>query len=99
MNKEIEKIIRPEGDEDGSDDEKKKKGGKGSNVNRIMKNRLQKLITTNDETCVHSEHCSVLLTVVLIFTQWSKSFCCFHGPTLKKEVAAVLQDYQEANLL
>jgi hypothetical protein len=52
VNKEIERIIRPEGDEEASDEEKKKKGGKGSNVNRLMKNRLQKLITTTDETYV-----------------------------------------------
>lgn len=55
VNKEIDKIVRPEGDEDASDEEGgKKKKGKGSNVHRLMKNRLQKLITTTDAEYVLS---------------------------------------------
>ena len=58
MKKEIDRTIRPEGDEEGSDEEGgKKKKGKGSNVNRLMKNRLQKLITMTDPTYVLVSHC------------------------------------------
>ena len=43
-NKEIERLRGGNGDGDGSDDEGGKKKKKGSNIYRLMKNRLQKLV-------------------------------------------------------
>ncbi|EJC98735.1 Bromodomain-containing protein, partial [Fomitiporia mediterranea MF3/22] len=49
-NKEIDKILRRgDEDDDGSDKEGGKKKEKGTNIHRLMKNRLQKLLGKTDE--------------------------------------------------
>lgn len=65
MNKEIDKIIRRDDDDvdvEGEGDEEGKKKEKGTNIHRLMKNRLQKLTAKTDQeygsfVLVHN-HCS-----------------------------------------
>lgn len=52
MNKEIDKIIRRDDDDvdvEGEGDEEGKKKEKGTNIHRLMKNRLQKLTAKTDQ--------------------------------------------------
>lgn len=52
MNKEIDKIVRRDDDDvdvEGEGDEEGKKKEKGTNIHRLMKNRLQKLTAKTDQ--------------------------------------------------
>lgn len=95
-NKEVDKILRKgDEEEEGSDKESGKKKEKGVNIHRLMKNRLQKLVSLTDETYVlyifdTTQH--------LLRLQWSFTLSSIYGFTVEKTMGDLLQDNQATDL-